>query len=146
MASRLEVHRQSKLTQWVSRLSVGGTCGFIFFAAAVVPNASNERFHKWVGPLAAVCFGAPVLAVVASRCCIDRACDFNDGYNQALKDLSAPTTQNDSIQLQVSPPSKIASPALAQSDAAVRGFPPPDTVSAAADLGDDFAFFDARIG
>ena len=147
MASRLEVQRQSMVTQWVSRISVGASCGFVFFAVTVVPNAGNERFHRWVGPLAAVCFGAPVLAVVASRFCIDRACDFNDGYNRAIQDLSNPITQDDAIQLQVTSPRPVEQrPVIAQGNPGIRGFPPPDSVSSVGDLGDDLAFFDARVG
>jgi hypothetical protein len=142
-SQRIEVHRQTAVQQWIGRLAIGWASGGIFLAVCVVPNIENTKFQRWVLPLAVVCFGAPTLAIVASRFCVDRVADFNDGYNQALQDVSQPITQNDAIQLQVSTPSLVAqSPAMGQSGVDLRSVP--QILDLPSDR-DDLSFLNAQI-
>jgi len=142
-SQRVEVHRQTATQQWVGRLAIGWASGGIFLAICVLPNIGNTKFQRWVLPLAVVCFGAPTLAIVASRFCVDRVADFNDGYNQCLADVSQPITQHDAIQLQVGAPVQVAqSPALGEGDSDLRSFSPIRDLPIDRD---DLSFLNARI-
>ena len=144
--SRVEIRRYSLVQQWVARLAVGGASGGIFLAVCLVPNMNNTKFHRWIGPLVAVCFGAPTLAIVASRFCVDRVTDYNDGYNQALQDLSQPQI-HDAAPIQVAIPQPVAAlPLVGANPLDLRGGPTADHLPAHATGGDDLSFLDAQIG
>jgi hypothetical protein len=146
------MRRQSSTQQWIGRLAVGWASGGIFLAVCLVPNMANSKFHRWIGPLVAVCFGAPTLAIVASRFCVDRVTDYNDGYNQALQDISQPTTHDASPQQVALPQSVAPLPLVGANPPDLRGIPASNSlpahapVSAPVHAGDDLSFLDAQVG
>ena len=141
---RLDARGPNSALRLFARLTIAISTGGIVFAVCVIPNANNEKFHRWIPALALVSFSGPIATALACRFCVDENAAYNDGYNDALK---ATTPKRNEVQY-VPPPSvvqqnlPILSPNLAGTPAVRPNFSSINARNLVPD-GDEFAFLDA---
>ncbi len=87
---RFEARTSTSGLRLFARLTLATSIGGILFAICVIPNANNEKFHRWIPALAGVIFAGPIATALACRYCVDESAAYNDGYNDALRALSTP--------------------------------------------------------
>ena len=142
---RLDARGPSSALRLFARITIASSIGGIVFAVCVIPNANNEKFHRWIPALALVSFLGPIATALACRFCVDESAAYNDGYNDALKAISTP--KRNEVQY-VPPPSvmqqnlPILSPNLAETPAVRPTFSSINARNLVPD-GDEFAFLDA---
>lgn len=142
---RLDARSPNSALRLFARLSVASSIGGIVFAVCVIPNANNEKFHRWIPALALVSFSGPIATALACRFCVDENAAYNDGYNDALKAISTPKPNE--VQY-VTPPSVMPQnlPILSSDSAKTPAARPTFSSINARTLdpdGDEFAFLDA---
>ena len=142
---RLEARGSTSALRLFARVTIASSIGGIVFATCVIPNANNEKFHRWIPALAIVSFSGPIATALACRFCVDESAAYNDGYNDALKQIS--TAKPNEVQYVPAPSVMqqnlpILSPDLAKAPAVRPTFSSINSRNVVPD-GDEFAFLDA---
>jgi hypothetical protein len=145
---RLEPRGSTPGHRMAARLAIATSIGGALFALCVIPNAANDKFHRWIGPLAGVTFIGPVATAFACRSCVDERASYNDGYNDALMKISTPSHQEvqyvqNSIQAPEQVLSNVTELPLTRPSFSGRISQKQNTVAVMDSSGDEFAFLDA---
>ena len=141
---RLEARGPSSALRLFARVTIASSIGGIVFAVCVIPNANNEKFHRWIPALALVSFSGPIATALACRFCVDESAAYNDGYNDALNRISK--AKPDEVQYVPTPVMQQNLPILSPDPAKTPAVRPTFSSINARDLvpdGDEFAFLDA---